>query len=98
MIVYPLELTIVERASAVPSAWARDARARPGIKQCLRWYIASPHALRLMAARDRQLAELDSAVERSRADIEAGRTKPIEAVADRLRAKYTRMAQERGEL
>lgn len=54
-------------------------------------------ALRLMAEREHRLAELDIVVDRSRADSAAGRTKPIEEVVDRLRAKYAGMAQERGE-
>jgi antitoxin ParD1/3/4 len=55
-------------------------------------------ALRLLEERERRLAVLDAAVERSYADIKAGNTVPIDEVADRLRAKYTAMAQERGEL
>lgn len=54
--------------------------------------------LRMVEERERRLATLDAAVERSFADIKAGRTKPLEEVRDRLHAKYTAMAQERGEL
>jgi len=53
--------------------------------------------LRMVEERERRLASLDAAIERSHADIEAGRTKPAEEVFGRLRAKYSRMAEERGE-
>ncbi len=53
--------------------------------------------LRMVEERERRLAALDAAVERSHADIKAGRTKPAEEVFDRLRSKYARMAEERGE-
>jgi len=53
--------------------------------------------LRLIEARERRLAALDHALERGLADEAAGRVKPIEDVADRLIAKYRRMADERGD-
>lgn len=53
--------------------------------------------LRLIEERERRLASLDAAVERSHADIKAGRTKPAENVFDRLHAKYAGMANARGE-
>ena len=55
-------------------------------------------ALRLMEEREKRLAKLDAAIERGMADVRAGRVKPAEEVFDRLEAKYTLMAQERGEL
>ncbi len=54
--------------------------------------------LRMVEARERRLAALDDALARSQADYEAGRTKPVEQVFGRLRAKYEKMAEERGEL
>lgn len=54
-------------------------------------------ALRIVEERERRLSSLDATLERSRADVEAGRVKPAEEVFDRLEAKYMRMAQERGE-
>jgi hypothetical protein len=41
-----------------------------------------------------KLMLLDAAVERSQADIQAGRTLPIEDVVARLTAKYAAMAQD----
>ncbi|EGF91390.1 hypothetical UPF0156 family protein [Asticcacaulis biprosthecium C19] len=54
--------------------------------------------LRMVEERERRLAALDAAVERSHADIQAGRTNPAEEVFDRLQAKYADMAKARGEL
>ena len=54
-------------------------------------------ALRLMEERERKLAALDAAIERGVADIRAGRVHDADAVFDRLEAKYTRLAEERGE-
>ena len=53
-------------------------------------------ALRLMEERERRLAALDAVLERSIADSEAGRVRDADEVFDRLEAKYTRMAEERG--
>ena len=53
--------------------------------------------LRMVEARERRLAVLDQALAVGLADEAAGRVKPIEDVAARLMAKYTRMAEERGE-
>lgn len=47
--------------------------------------------------RERFIAALDAAVERSHADITAGRTKPAEDVFDRLQAKYAKVTAERSE-
>jgi len=55
-------------------------------------------ALRLMEERERRLASLDAAIERGIADIEAGRVHDLDEVCDELDAKFTRMAEERGEL
>ena len=55
-------------------------------------------ALRMMEEREKRLSALDAAIERGLADEAAGRVKPADEVFDRLEAKYTRMAQARGEL
>ena len=47
--------------------------------------------LRLLQIKERRQAELDAALDRGLADIEAGRSKPLEEVAERLKAKYTAM-------
>ena len=54
-------------------------------------------ALRLMEERDRRLASLDASIARGLADIEAGRVSDADAVFDELEARYTAMAQERGD-
>lgn len=54
--------------------------------------------LRMMEARERRLAMLDAALDRAQADEEAGRVKPVEEVAARLKDKFTRMALDRGDL
>ena len=54
-------------------------------------------ALRLMEERERRRAALDVELDKGLADIEAGRVKPLEEVAERLVAKYRAMADERGE-
>ena len=41
-------------------------------------------------------ADRDAAIARGLADADAGRVKPIEEVAERLGAKYRKMAEERG--
>ncbi|MGK6315298.1 type II toxin-antitoxin system ParD family antitoxin [Neorhizobium sp. DT-125] len=51
--------------------------------------------LRLLQIKERRLAELDAALARGLADAEAGRVKPIEEVAARLKAKYAAMAKDR---
>jgi antitoxin ParD1/3/4 len=53
-------------------------------------------ALRLMEDRERRLAALDAAIERGMADIDAGLITDADTVLDRLQAKYTRLAEERG--
>ena len=52
--------------------------------------------IRLVEEREKRLAALDAAISRGVADAEAGRAKPIADVADRLSAKYGRMAKDRG--
>lgn len=52
--------------------------------------------LRLVEEREKRLAALDAAIARGVADADAGRTRPIDEVADELVAKYERMAVERG--
>lgn len=54
-------------------------------------------ALRMMEDRERRLVALDAALDVGLKDIEAGRVKDADEVFARLEAKYTRMAQERGE-
>lgn len=44
----------------------------------------------------RSLRQLDASIERSFDDLRAGRTAEAEAVFDRLAAKYTNIAAERG--
>lgn len=52
--------------------------------------------VRLVEEREKRLASLDAAIARGLADADAGRGKPIQEVADRLSAKYQKMAEERG--
>jgi len=47
--------------------------------------------LRMVEARERRLAALDAQIERGLADEAAGKVKPVEAVAARLKAKYADM-------
>jgi antitoxin ParD1/3/4 len=49
--------------------------------------------VRLVQEREAKLAELDEALLRGLADIEAGRVEDLEAVTERLRRKYQAMAQ-----
>ena len=49
--------------------------------------------VRLVEEREARLAALDAATAVGLADIEAGRTKPLEEVAGRLEAKYRAMAE-----
>jgi antitoxin ParD1/3/4 len=51
--------------------------------------------VRLVQEREAALAKLFQALDKSIADSEAGRTKPIEEVAERLRSKYRAMAKKR---
>jgi antitoxin ParD1/3/4 len=51
--------------------------------------------VRLVEEREARLAALDAALAVGLADIEAGRTKPLEEVAARLEAKYRAMAETR---
>lgn len=48
--------------------------------------------VRLIQDRETRLAALDASIARGIADAEAGRTKPAEAVFDRLEAKYRSQA------
>ena len=52
--------------------------------------------VRLVEEREKHLVALDAAISRGLADADAGRVKPIQEVADRLSAKYRKMAEERG--
>ncbi|WJH39335.1 type II toxin-antitoxin system ParD family antitoxin [Aliirhizobium terrae] len=52
-------------------------------------------ATRLLELRERRQRELDEALARGLADVEAGRVKPIEEVAARLKAKYQAMRKDR---
>lgn len=47
--------------------------------------------VRLIEEREKRLAALDAAIARGLADVEAGRVRPLQEVADRLNAKYQRM-------
>ncbi len=51
----------------------------------------------LLAEREKRLAAVDAAIERGIASADAGRGKPIEEVAIRLKAKYAAMAKERAQ-
>ena len=51
--------------------------------------------VRLVQEREEALAQLHVALEKGIRDSEAGRTKPIEEVAERLSAKYRAMAKKR---
>jgi len=51
--------------------------------------------VRLVEEREKRLEALDQALAKGVADIEAGRVKPLREVADRLMAKYQKMADER---
>jgi len=48
--------------------------------------------VRLVEEREKRLEALDAALARGMADVEAGRVKPLREVADRLIAKYQKMA------
>lgn len=48
--------------------------------------------VRLVEEREARLRELDAALAAGQADIDAGRTKPIEEVFERLIAKYEALA------
>lgn len=52
--------------------------------------------LRLLEDRNRRLAALDASIAQGLADAEAGRVRPAEAVAARLKAKYANQAVVRG--
>lgn len=51
--------------------------------------------VRLLEEREKRLVALDAAIARGLADAEAGRVTPVGEVADRLAAKYRKMAGER---
>ncbi len=53
--------------------------------------------VRLIQEREARLSALDAAIARGVADADAGRTKPVAAVFDRLEAKYRAMAKAKGE-
>ncbi|AVH40699.1 type II toxin-antitoxin system ParD family antitoxin [Agrobacterium tumefaciens] len=52
--------------------------------------------VRLVEEREKRLAALDLAIARGIADADAGRITPVDDVASQLRAKYRKMAEERG--
>ena len=52
--------------------------------------------VRLVEEREKRLIALDAAIERGLADADAGRGKPVEEVAAEMRAKFRKMAEERG--
>lgn len=52
--------------------------------------------IRLVEEREKRLAALDAAISRGLADANDGRVTPLEEVAERLTAKYRKMAEERG--
>ena len=52
--------------------------------------------VRLVQEREARLRQLDEQLAAGQADIDAGRTKPIEEVFERLIAKYEAMAKARG--
>ena len=51
--------------------------------------------VRLVEEREKRLVALDAAIARGIADADAGRLTPVREVADRLAAKYRKMAEER---
>ena len=55
-------------------------------------------ALRLLEDKERRLAALDAAITRGIADADAGRVVDADEAFDTLEARYTQMAQERGEM
>ena len=52
--------------------------------------------VRLVEEREKRLALLDAAIARGIADADAGRVEPLDDVADRLRARYRKMAEDLG--
>lgn len=52
--------------------------------------------VRLVEEREKRLAALDLAIARGIADADAGRITTVDDVASQLRAKYRKMAEERG--
>lgn len=50
--------------------------------------------VRLVQDRETRLTALDASIRRGLADADAGRTKPADAVFDRLEAKYRAMAEQ----
>ncbi|WP_271897259.1 type II toxin-antitoxin system ParD family antitoxin [Candidatus Phyllobacterium onerii] len=52
--------------------------------------------IRLVDEREKRLAALDAALARGLADVEAGRVRPLQDVFDELKARYAKMAEERG--
>ncbi|MCG2841238.1 type II toxin-antitoxin system ParD family antitoxin [Sandaracinobacter sp. RS1-74] len=52
--------------------------------------------VRLIQDRETRLAALDASIARGLADADAGRTRPADAVFDRLEAKYRGLARDAG--
>jgi antitoxin ParD1/3/4 len=52
--------------------------------------------VRLVEEREKRLIALDAAIERGLADVEAGRSKPLDAVGERLLAKYQALVDDNG--
>jgi antitoxin ParD1/3/4 len=52
--------------------------------------------VRLVEEQEKRLAILDAAISRGLADADAGRTKPLREVGNRLATKYRKMAEDAG--
>ncbi len=52
--------------------------------------------VRLVEEQEKRLAVLDAAISRGLADADAGRTRPLREVGNRLAAKYGKMAEDTG--
>jgi antitoxin ParD1/3/4 len=52
--------------------------------------------VRLVEEREKRLIALDAAIERGLADVEAGRSKPLDAAGERLLAKYQALVDDNG--
>lgn len=52
--------------------------------------------VRLVEEREKRLVALDAAIARGLVDVEAGRSKPLDMVSERLLAKYQAIADDNG--